>query len=224
MPAALSHLKKINKCQLQCKHLPWSCGDYKTRQEGLVGMAEGNDTGVIAAGGSVREKHGGALLLKAKTDPLQGAPSRNRAQSHTPACPSWGGLWRKTSPGNCMNFLRSEPSSSPKSLWVQTRSLKDVFRFEFGFFQAILRLWGGSSTAAHGFMKHKAMPPLHNSGLVARYGLGYLSQDSLPLEISTFSPHKAPSLAFFRWAEFTSGTSYLLPSIVGDKTLCLLLG
>lgn len=39
MPAALSHLKKINKCQLQYKHFPWSAvGISKQGREGLWGQ------------------------------------------------------------------------------------------------------------------------------------------------------------------------------------------
>lgn len=38
MPAALSHLKKINKCQLQCKHFPWlEVGISKQGTEGSWG-------------------------------------------------------------------------------------------------------------------------------------------------------------------------------------------
>lgn len=50
-------------------------GDFKTRQGGLVGMAEENDTGITAAGGSARENRGGIFSLKAKTELIGGAPS-----------------------------------------------------------------------------------------------------------------------------------------------------
>lgn len=44
-------------------------------------MAQENDTGIPAAGGSRRENHRGIFSLKAKTEPLQTAPCQNRAQS-----------------------------------------------------------------------------------------------------------------------------------------------
>lgn len=66
MPAALSHLKKINKCQLQCKHLPWlEVGISKQGTEGLWGW-QGRMTQELQLLEDMQRKIMGVFLTEGK--------------------------------------------------------------------------------------------------------------------------------------------------------------
>lgn len=86
MPAALSHLKKINKCHLQCKHFPWSAGGIsKQGWEGLWGWQR-----KVAQELQLLEETQGKIMgelfsLKPKMEPLKGASTWCRTQSQIPA-------------------------------------------------------------------------------------------------------------------------------------------
>lgn len=90
MPAALSHLKKINKCQLQCKHFPWSeVGISKQGTEGLWGW-QGETAQELHLLEDAQGKIIGEFLTEGKDRANPQSSHLKHAHRQTPAAPSQG--------------------------------------------------------------------------------------------------------------------------------------
>lgn len=83
-------------------------GDFKTRQGGLVGTTEENDTEITAARGSTRENHGGVFHRRQRQTHSGELPAETGQRARLLPHPPHGGSRRKISPGYCMVSLRAE--------------------------------------------------------------------------------------------------------------------